>query len=81
MQSAPLLMPEMKGRKSFFVENQRQAIVDDLRFAGLMVASEIYALRYRGDEYLTEFSNKMDEILALAVVLTIDCVVENSQNN
>lgn len=41
-------------------------------FAGLMVASEIYALRYRGDEYLTEFSNKMDEILALADQLTAE---------
>jgi hypothetical protein len=41
-------------------------------FADLMVASEIYALRYRGDEYLIEFSNQMDDILALADQLTAE---------
>ena len=34
-----------------------------------------------GDSYVLDSVDPADEILALAVVLTIDCVVESSQNN
>ena len=34
-----------------------------------------------GDSYCLEIEDPADEILALAVVLTIDCVVEASSNN
>ena len=34
-----------------------------------------------GDSYCLDILDPADEILALAVVLTIDCVVESSQNN
>ena len=34
-----------------------------------------------GDSYCLDIRDPADEILALAVVLTIDCVVESSQNN
>ena len=34
-----------------------------------------------GDSYCLDIADPADEILALAVVLTIDCVVEASQNN
>ena len=34
-----------------------------------------------GDSYMLDISDPADEIIALAVVLTIDCVVEASQNN
>ena len=34
-----------------------------------------------GDSYELDIRDPRDEIVALAVVLTIDCVVENSQNN
>ena len=34
-----------------------------------------------GDSYVLDIADPDDEIIALAVVLTIDCVVEASQNN
>ena len=34
-----------------------------------------------GDSYVLDIANPADEIIALAVVLTIDCVVEASRNN
>ena len=34
-----------------------------------------------GDSYVLEIADPADEILALAVVLTIDCVAEASRNN
>ena len=34
-----------------------------------------------GDSYCLDILNPADEVMALAVVLTIDCVVEASQNN
>ena len=34
-----------------------------------------------GDSYMLDIADPADEIIALAVVLTIDCVVEASQNN
>ena len=34
-----------------------------------------------GDSYVLDILDPADEIVALAVVLTIDCVVEASQNN
>lgn len=34
-----------------------------------------------GDSYMLDILDPADEIIALAVVLTIDCVVEASQNN
>ena len=34
-----------------------------------------------GDSYCLDIADPQDEILALAVVLTIDCVAEASQNN
>ena len=34
-----------------------------------------------GDSYVLDILDPADEIIALAVVLTIDCVVEASQNN
>ena len=34
-----------------------------------------------GDSYMLEIANPADEILALAVVVTIDCVVEQQNNN
>ena len=34
-----------------------------------------------GDSYMLEIGNPADEILALAVVVTIDCVVEQQNNN
>lgn len=34
-----------------------------------------------GDSYMLDIADPADEIVALAVVLTIDCVVEASQNN
>ena len=34
-----------------------------------------------GDSYMLDIADPADEILALAVVLTIDCVAESSRNN
>lgn len=39
-------------------------------FANLMVASEVYALRYRDDAYLAAFTSYMEEIIAMAQEIT-----------
>ena len=53
----------------------------DIISNGSVVASISKEWMTWGDSYVLSVNNPMEELFALAVVLTIDCVIDSSQNN
>ena len=53
----------------------------DIISDGYVVASISKEWMTWGDSYVLSVNNPMEELFALAVVLTIDCVIDSSQNN
>ena len=53
----------------------------DIVSNGLTVATISKEYMTWGDSYVLSISNPMDELFALAVVLTIDCVLDSENNN